>query len=54
MRAFLQDERGATAIENAFICLMIVLVVIVGIIALGNRVGASYNDTANKVAGAMR
>lgn len=53
MQRLLKDEQGATAIEYAFICLLIVLVMIIGLLVLSKNVGGSYNSTATKVGAAM-
>ncbi|MFM9889752.1 MAG: Flp family type IVb pilin [Rickettsiales bacterium] len=45
----LTHKSGATAIEYAMICAVVVLVALVGIVTLGNSVGGQYNNVADKV-----
>lgn len=46
---FRNDRRGATAIEYALICAVVVLVALVGIVTLGNSVAGHYNNVADQV-----
>lgn len=49
IRIFAANQSGATVIEYALICALIVLVIITSMTLLGNSVKTSYNDTADKV-----
>lgn len=49
IKQILNRADGATAIEYAMICAVIVLVALVGIVALGNSVGGQYNNVASNV-----
>ncbi len=46
------DRRGATAVEYALIASLISVAAIVGYETLGQKVEASFNETAEKVTGA--
>lgn len=48
-RKFLSDSRGATAIEYALIASLLSVAAITGYYGLGQKVGTSFNDTAEKV-----
>lgn len=49
IKQFLDHIGGATAIEYAMICAVVVLVALVGIVALGNSVAGQYNNVASNV-----
>jgi Flp pilus assembly pilin Flp len=53
IRKFWRSSEGATAIEYAFICALIVLVVVAGILTLGGGVNSRWSNVANNVAAAM-
>ncbi|MCP4320241.1 MAG: Flp family type IVb pilin [Hyphomicrobiales bacterium] len=46
-KRFLQCDSGATAIEYAFIALLISVAIVAGASAVGNGVGNSFNDVAD-------
>lgn len=49
---FFADNRGATAIEYALIASLISVAAIAGYYGLGEQVGNSFNETAEKMASA--
>ena len=49
----IRNVRGATAIEYGLIVALIVIVVMVGISALGGTNGGIWGNTADKVSNAM-
>lgn len=49
LRAFLVDERGATAIEYGLICAMIFLVVVTGVSTLGGKMSTLYANISAAV-----
>ena len=49
MRFIKREERGATAIEYAFVASLISIAIVVAITLLGDNVESSYNDTAQQV-----
>lgn len=53
IRKLWRNESGATAIEYALIAALIFLAIILSVSLTGNAVRNSYDDTANKVSGAM-
>ncbi len=54
IRRFARDERGATSIEYGMIALLVAVGMLVGLRALGESNESSWNDTANKITGAMK
>jgi pilus assembly protein Flp/PilA len=46
MRRFLQDERGATAIEYALIAGLIFLAIAAAIIPIGQSLSGTFNEAA--------
>jgi pilus assembly protein Flp/PilA len=44
MKKFLRDESGATAIEYAFIAMLISLFVIAGASGAGSKLGSHFNN----------
>jgi pilus assembly protein Flp/PilA len=46
MRRFLQDERGATAIEYALIAGLIFLAIVAAIIPIGQSLSGTFNDAS--------
>jgi pilus assembly protein Flp/PilA len=50
MKRFLQDQRGATAIEYAIIGAMISIAIIASVSLLGDALDDSFSTTAAKVA----
>ena len=52
LRKFLADSRGATAIEYALIASLISVAAIASYYGLGQQVGNSFNETAEKMASA--
>ena len=53
IRNFLKADQGATAIEYAMICAVIVLVMIVGLRALSGANGDKWTNTSDRVGSAM-
>jgi pilus assembly protein Flp/PilA len=49
---FYKDESGATAIEYGLIAALIALAIMVGAGALGNNIGAKFNNIASKIGSA--
>ncbi len=49
MRHFLSNQRGATAIEYALIAAVIILVMLGGLVLLGERNAEKYNELATTV-----
>ena len=49
LRALKVDQRGATAVEYALICALIVLVVIAGITTLGGSLATQWSSIASKI-----
>ena len=47
------DDRGATAIEYGLICALIVIVVVVGISALGGQNAGLWGNMTDKVGNAL-
>jgi pilus assembly protein Flp/PilA len=52
LRKLLADNRGASAIEYALIASLISVAAITSYYRLGQQVGTSFNDTAEKIASA--
>ncbi|MCW5772486.1 MAG: Flp family type IVb pilin [Rhodospirillaceae bacterium] len=52
-RAFLRDEKGATAIEYALIAALVAVAIIVALEALGTSLGGLYDSVAGKVTAKM-
>ncbi len=50
MRRFFSDQSAATAIEYAAICAAVVLVLLAGLVMLGNSNSNQYNNVATAVA----
>ncbi|EDX81717.1 MAG: Flp family type IVb pilin [Alphaproteobacteria bacterium] len=50
---FLNDDRGATAIEYGLICGLIFVAILGGLNALGASNGGLYNQTMQKIADAL-
>ena len=46
MRAWLQDESGATSIEYALLATLIAMVIIASVTILGARLSQIFNDVA--------
>ncbi len=53
MRSFLRNTHGATAVEYGLIAGVLVLVMLVGLIALGEATTAQMTDIAARVDEAM-
>lgn len=53
MRRLLKCRQGATAIEYAFIAMLIGLVILAGVTSLGKNTANKYNNIANKAAAVM-
>ncbi|MBX3583967.1 MAG: Flp family type IVb pilin [Rhizobiaceae bacterium] len=51
MKNFVNDESGATAIEYGLIAALIALAIMVGAGAVGDNIGAKFNDIAEKLEG---
>jgi pilus assembly protein Flp/PilA len=51
LERFARDESGATAIEYTLIATLISAAIIVGAIALGDRLGATFNSFAPMING---
>jgi pilus assembly protein Flp/PilA len=49
MMRFLRDESGATAIEYAFIAMLISLLVIAGASGAGSKLGNHFNNVKNNL-----
>lgn len=49
LRRFVSDERGASAIEYALIAALIALAIIVGAAAVGDGIGALFQDIADQL-----
>ena len=47
MKNFVNDESGATAIEYGLIAALIALAIMVGAGAVGDNIGAKFNDIAD-------
>lgn len=50
---FLRNRAGATAIEYAVICAVIVLAMLAGLTLVGDKTTSSFQNTADKVEGSM-
>ena len=48
-KRLLRDESGASAVEYALICALIVLACVGGMAVLGDGVGEHYNEIENKI-----
>lgn len=48
-RAFLKNNKGATAIEYGLIAALVAVAAIAGMGKLGNQLGTSFNNVANKL-----
>jgi pilus assembly protein Flp/PilA len=46
---FVKDESGATAIEYGLIAALIALAIIIGAGAVGNSIGAKFNDISTEL-----
>ena len=53
MLKFLRNEQGATVIEYAFICAVIVLVMLAGLLVLSDGSTGQMNYISDEVTGAM-
>lgn len=53
LKAFVGDERGATAIEYGLIAGLICLVIISGLTAFGNKVDGKWTTISDNVDGSM-
>ena len=51
IRAFLRNERGATAIEYAVIAALIFLAIVAAIIPIGTQLSATFGTVSNGLAG---
>jgi pilus assembly protein Flp/PilA len=51
---FLNDDRGATAIEYGLICGLIFVAILTGLSALGGANGGLYNQVMGKIADALK
>ncbi len=50
---FLQDERGATAIEYGLICALIFLVIVTSVTAFGAKTTTMYGKISSAIGGAI-
>ncbi len=46
---FVQDERGATAIEYGLIATLIAMVIITGATSIGTKLNSNFNNIASKI-----
>ncbi len=53
LRRFLQDDRGATAIEYGLIASLVVVVVLAMMVAVGGENGALWERVGSEVGGAL-
>ncbi|WP_343345241.1 Flp family type IVb pilin [Sphingomicrobium sp. XHP0239] len=49
MIRFLNDERGATAIEYGLIIALIAVAILVALSAVGTDIGNTFNEVSNKL-----
>ncbi|MBI3453900.1 MAG: Flp family type IVb pilin [Rhodospirillales bacterium] len=49
LRALLQDENGATAIEYGLIAALVSVAIIAGLTMLGDSLNATFNSVAGKL-----
>ena len=49
LKAFFEDESGATAIEYALIASLISVAAIAAMQGLGNKIGNTFNTVSNKL-----
>ena len=54
VKPFLQDERGATAIEYGLILSLMTIVCIAGFVALGSGSGGMWDNIGSLLGGALR
>ena len=53
LTVFLQDERGATAIEYGLICALIFLVIVTSVTAFGAKTTTMYGKISSAIGGAI-
>ena len=49
VKSFIQNESGATAIEYGLIAALIAVAAIIAMGSLGNKLGSTFNNVANKM-----